>query len=167
MECCREREAHMLDFTQKLTDKNVRLQSEFTSIEAKNEQLELEQASLNDKIKELSSKLKSSEISLESEKSKRTEECELLARHVAEQTQLARNLSQKLEDSQGENAVLRRKQQVSIKEMTKELQMCKKKLDAFETGSPSNSLDRTSRTGSSSSLSTGPTYFLSLFLMRI
>ncbi|XP_046750137.1 coiled-coil domain-containing protein 186 isoform X2 [Diprion similis] len=157
MEWCREREAHMLDFTQKLTDKNVRLQSEFTAIEAKNEQLELEQGPLHDQIKELSSKVKLLEVSLSSEKSKRTEECELLARHVAEQTQLARNLAQKLEDSQGENAVLRRKQQISVKEMTKELQICKKKLDAFEIGSPSNSLDQTSRTGSSSSLSTGET----------
>ncbi|XP_046486781.1 coiled-coil domain-containing protein 186 isoform X2 [Neodiprion pinetum] len=157
MEWCREREAHMLDFTQKLTDKNVRLQSEFTAIEAKNEQLELEQGPLHDQIKELSAKVKLLEVSLSSEKSKRTEECELLARHVAEQTQLARNLAQKLEDSQGENAVLRRKQQISVKEMTKELQMCKKRLDAYESGSPSNSLDQISRTGSNSSLSTGET----------
>ncbi|XP_012267065.2 intracellular protein transport protein USO1 isoform X1 [Athalia rosae] len=157
MDWCREREAHMLDFTQKLTDKNVRLQSEFTAIEAKNEQLELEQGPLHDQIRHLTSKVKELEISLASEKRKRTEECELLARHVAEQTQLARNLAQKLEDSQGENAVLRRKQQVSVKEMAKELQQCKKRLDAFETSTPSKSLDLTSRAGSSSSLSTGET----------
>lgn len=32
---CREREAELLDFTQKLTEKNVRLQSEFSALEAK------------------------------------------------------------------------------------------------------------------------------------
>jgi hypothetical protein len=35
MTACREREAELLDFTQKLTEKNVRLQSEFSAIEAK------------------------------------------------------------------------------------------------------------------------------------
>lgn len=35
MESCRKREADMLEFTQKLTAKNVRLQSEFTAVEAK------------------------------------------------------------------------------------------------------------------------------------
>lgn len=32
---CREREAEMLEFTQKVTAKNVRLQSEFSCLEAK------------------------------------------------------------------------------------------------------------------------------------
>jgi len=35
MSACREREAELLDFTQKLTEKNVRLQSEFSAVEAK------------------------------------------------------------------------------------------------------------------------------------
>jgi hypothetical protein len=35
MAACREREAELLDFTQKLTEKNVRLQSEFSAVEAK------------------------------------------------------------------------------------------------------------------------------------
>lgn len=32
---CREREAELLEFTQKLTEKNVRLQSEFSALEAR------------------------------------------------------------------------------------------------------------------------------------
>lgn len=35
MEACRMREAELLLFTQQLTEKNVRLQSEFTSMETK------------------------------------------------------------------------------------------------------------------------------------
>lgn len=155
MDCCRQREAHMLDFTQKLTDKNVRLQSEFTSVEAKAAQLEQEQGPLRDGIAELKAKVKTLEENLSYEKSKRTEECEILARHLAEQTQLAQNLSQKLEDSQGEVAVLRRKRQASVKEMSRELQQCRKRLEAYESASPSNSLDPTSRTASNTSLNTG------------
>lgn len=35
MESCRAREAELLLFTQQLTDKNVRLQSEFTALETR------------------------------------------------------------------------------------------------------------------------------------
>lgn len=155
MDACRQREAQMLEFTQKLTDKNVRLQSDFTVIEARVEQMELEHTPLRERIKELALKVKNLEESLSSEKAKRIEECEILARHVAEQTQLAENLAKKLEDSQGENAVLKRKQQISLKEMTKELQQCRKRLETYEAASPSNSLGPTSRTDSNASLNTG------------
>ncbi|XP_033215056.1 coiled-coil domain-containing protein 186 isoform X2 [Belonocnema kinseyi] len=157
MDSCRQRESHMLDFTQKLTDKNVRLQSEFTAIEAKNQRLEHEQGPLHERIAELVAKVKSLEENLVLEKKKRIEDCEILAKHVAEQTQLIQNLTQKLEDSEGENAVLKRKHQLSLKEMTRELQHCRKRLEAFETASPGGSLDPTSRTGSSTSLNTGET----------
>ncbi|XP_015116914.1 coiled-coil domain-containing protein 186 isoform X2 [Diachasma alloeum] len=152
MDCCRQSEAHMLEFTEKLTDKNVRLQSEFTAIEAKANQLEKEQGPLRESITGLKSKVKSLEVCLALETSKRIEECEILARHLAEQTQLAQNLSQKLEDSQGENLVLKRKHQGSIKEMTRELQQCRKKLESYEASSPTKSFDQTPRTSSNTSL---------------
>jgi chromosome segregation ATPase len=152
MQACRQKEADMLDFTQKLTDKNVRLQSEFIAIQTKTSYLESEQGPLRDCINQLTSRVKTLEEELMQERKKRREECEILAKHVAEQTQLAQNLAQKLEDSQGENAVLKRKDQTFIKEMTRELQQCRKKLEMYETTSPSNSLDIASRTGSNTSL---------------
>ncbi|XP_043265458.1 coiled-coil domain-containing protein 186 isoform X2 [Colletes gigas] len=152
MSACREKEADMLDFTQKLTDKNVRLQSEFTAIEAKVKRLEEEHGPLHERISYLINKVKKLEESLAKEQKIRSEECEILAKHLAEQTQVAQNLSQKLEDSQGENAVLKRKQQISMKEMTRELQQCRKKLEVFETSSPYNSLGVASRTGSRDTL---------------
>ncbi|XP_020288076.1 coiled-coil domain-containing protein 186 isoform X2 [Pseudomyrmex gracilis] len=155
MQACRRKEADMLDFTQKLTDKNVLIQSEFTAIRAKADNLESEHGPLRDRINELTNKIKILEEDLMQERKKRREECEILAKHVAEQTQLAQNFAQKLEDSQGENAVLKRKHQTSIKEMTRELQQCRRKLEMFETASPSDSLDVTSRTGSNTSLNTG------------
>ncbi|XP_032667819.1 coiled-coil domain-containing protein 186 isoform X2 [Odontomachus brunneus] len=157
MQACRQKEANMLDFTQKLTDKNVRLQSEFIAIQRKADYLESEHGPLRDCINELTNKVKVLERDFIEEQKKRREECEILAKHVAEQTQLAQNIAQKLEDSQGENAVLKRKHQVSIKEMTRELQQCRRKLEVFEAASPTNSLDITSRTGSNTSLNTGDT----------
>ncbi|XP_012532672.1 coiled-coil domain-containing protein 186 isoform X2 [Monomorium pharaonis] len=152
MQACRQKEADMLDFTQKLTDTNVRLQSEFITIQAKANYLESEQGPLRDCINQLTNKVKTLEEELMQERKKRREECEILAKHLAEQTQLAQNFAQKLEDSQGENAVLKRKDQTFIKEMTRELQQCRRKLEMYETTSPSNSLDIASRTGSNTSL---------------
>ncbi|XP_025155073.1 coiled-coil domain-containing protein 186 isoform X2 [Harpegnathos saltator] len=157
MQACRQKEADMLDFTQKLTDKNVRLQSEFIIIQRKADYLESEHGPLRDCINELNNKVKVLERDLMEEQKKRKEECEILAKHVAEQTQLAQNIAQKLEDSQGENAVLKRKHQISIKELTRELQQCRRKLEMFEAASPSSSLDIASRTGSNTSLNTGDT----------
>ncbi|XP_043479593.1 coiled-coil domain-containing protein 186-like isoform X2 [Leptopilina heterotoma] len=157
MESCRLRESQMLEFTQKLTDKNVQLQSELIAIEAKNKRLEHEQGPLHERITQLLNSVKTLELNLAAEEKKRIEDCEILAKHVAEQTKLAQNLSQKLEDSEGENTVLKRKHQLSLKEMTRELQHCRKRLEIFEAASPGSSLDPTSRTGSSTSLNTGET----------
>lgn len=166
MSACRQKETEMLDFTQKLTDKNVQLQSEFTGIETTVKQLKEEHGPLHERIRELTVKIKVLEESLILEQKTRNEECEILARHLAEQTQMAQNLAQKLEDSQGENAVLKRKQQISMKEMTRELQQCRKKLEAFET-SPYNSLCVTSRAGSNMSLNTGFSNIKILLLLII
>lgn len=155
MFACRQKEAEMLDFTQKLTDKNVRIQSEFTAVEAKAKELQQQHGPLHECIKGLTQKVKSLEESAAQERKARIQKCETLAKHLAEQTQLAQSLTQQLEDSQGENAVLKRKQQISMKEMTRELQQCRKKLEAFETSSPYNSLGVASRTGSNVSLNTG------------
>ncbi|XP_031825744.1 coiled-coil domain-containing protein 186 isoform X2 [Nomia melanderi] len=157
MSACRQKESEMLDFTQKLTDKNVRLQSEFTATEARMKQLEKEHGPLHERINYLMDKIKTLELNLAKEQKTRDEECKILAMHLAEQTQLAQNLAQELEDSQGENAVLKRKQQLSMKEMTRELQQYRKKLEAYESSSPYNSLGATSRAGSNISLNTGET----------
>ncbi|XP_044018061.1 coiled-coil domain-containing protein 186 isoform X2 [Aphidius gifuensis] len=132
MECCRQREAHMLEFTQKLTDKNVRLQSEFSSIEAKSNQLEIEQGPLRKNIIELNETIKQLDKNFNIEKNKRIEECELLAKHLAEQKKLSDTLNRKYEDSQGEIIVLKRKYQMSMKELSRELQQCRKKIEQYE-----------------------------------
>ncbi|XP_076295638.1 coiled-coil domain-containing protein 186 isoform X2 [Lasioglossum baleicum] len=157
MYACRQKENEMLDFTQKLTDKNVCLQLEFTAIKAKVKNLEEEHEPLHERIRYLMDEIKILQINLAKEQETRTEESKLLAMHVAEQTQLAQSLGQKLEDSQGENAVLKRKLQLTMKEMTRELQQCRKKLEAYQSSSPCNSLGAASRAGSNISLNTGDT----------
>ncbi|XP_069697891.1 coiled-coil domain-containing protein 186-like isoform X2 [Periplaneta americana] len=154
MAACREREAELLDFTQKLTDKNVRLQSEFSATEAKAQQLECEQGPLQRQITELENRVSKLSQQLEQEQQQRKEESQLLARHLAERTQRAETLAQQLEDQKGENQVLRRKQASALKELTRELQHCRKRLDLYESSSGSNSLGQGSRASSCNSLNT-------------
>ena len=51
MAACRRKEAELLEFTQKLTDKNVGLQSAFTALEAKAAAIEGEHARLAAKVR--------------------------------------------------------------------------------------------------------------------
>lgn len=155
MEYCQGREAYSLDYTQKLTETNVKLQSEFTTLEAKVKELEKEHVPLKETIVRLKTKIKGLEAHLLMEKTKRIEECELLAKHVAEQTQLAQNLERKLEDSQGEMTVIRRKHQASIKELTRELLQSRKIIDGYEAETSKNSLHSTSRSASNPILHAG------------
>ncbi|XP_068083218.1 coiled-coil domain-containing protein 186 [Anabrus simplex] len=152
MAACREREAELLDFTQKLTDKNVRLQSEFSATEAKAQQLEYELGPLQRRLIELETEVSSLKQQLEQEQQQRHEESQLLARHLAERTQRADQLAQQLADQEGENQLLRRKQVTITKELTRELQQCRKRLEQYESSSGSNSLGQGSRASSCASL---------------
>ncbi|XP_046386886.1 coiled-coil domain-containing protein 186-like isoform X2 [Ischnura elegans] len=129
MAACREREAELLAFTQRLTDKNVWLQSEFSATEAKAQQLESEQEPLRKQLSELEQELKNVKKSLEAEHQEREEESKLLARHLAEKTKRVEQLERDLEDAKGDLNVLRRRQAMTVKELTKELQQCHRRLE--------------------------------------
>lgn len=148
MEACRVREAEMLLFTQQLTDKNVRLQSEFSAIETKVQQLTCEQNLLKRSAKKYETHSDMLNEQLEKERSLRQEENQVLARHLAEKTKLSEQLTQQLEDQKGENLVIKRKLELSVKEVTRELQHCRKKIENYEKTENSTN----SRSSSSSSL---------------
>ncbi|XP_063221299.1 coiled-coil domain-containing protein 186 [Bacillus rossius redtenbacheri] len=147
---CREREADLLHFTQQLTDKNVRLQSEFSATEARAQQLEGELAAARQESAEMRARMETLAAQLDQERAQRREETQLLARHVAEKTQRADALARQLEDQQGENAVLRRKQAAALKELGRELQQCRKRLEQSEAAG--SLLGEGSRASSCSSL---------------
>ncbi|XP_049835503.1 coiled-coil domain-containing protein 186-like isoform X2 [Schistocerca gregaria] len=146
---CREREAELLDFTQRLTDKNVRLQSEFSATEAKARELELEAARLVRQNSELQQRLSASAGELESERSARQNEAELLARALAERTAYTQKLEQQCNDLRGEQEIAARKHAAAIKELNRELQHLRRKYERCE--SP-GLLGSHSRTSSCSSL---------------
>ena len=64
MTSCRAKEADLLDFTQKLTDKNVNLQSEYSSLESRVQTLEVENSRLNKLLAAAEKRANELEISL-------------------------------------------------------------------------------------------------------
>ena len=64
MTSCRAKEADLLDFTQKLTDKNVNLQSEYSSLESRVQTLEVENSRLNKLLATAEKRANDLEISL-------------------------------------------------------------------------------------------------------
>lgn len=121
IEAFRQREIEMLDFTQKLTDKNVQLQCEFTNIQSKYRILENSQHPLERSIKKCMENIKSLEQNLSSEKIKRIEECDILAKFIAEQTLYNQKLLYQLEDLEGEKDILRKRYELAIREMNREM----------------------------------------------
>lgn len=152
MESCRKRESDMLEFTQKLTAKNVRLQSEFTAVEAKVQQLECEEAPLQKKITELESRVSCLLSDLEKEKLQRNEENKVLARHLAEKTARVKTLEAHVDELTNEIQLVKRKHAATVKELNRELSQLRRQAEHNESGSGSESLCQGSRASSCTSL---------------
>lgn len=129
MAACRRKESELLEFTQKLTDKNVGLQSAFTALEAKAAAVESEHARLAAKVGDLESGASQISVELSEERKRREEETALLARKLAEKTRVADLARQKAVDAENEVNVLKRKNAASLRELTRELKESKKRLD--------------------------------------
>ena len=135
MASCRRKEGELLEFTQKLTDKNVGLQSEFSSIQARATVLEEEHSRLVEAKVEAESSLAETREKLDSEVIKRKEETELLARKLAEKVKALEAANMKVIDANNDVEVVRRQNQARVRELSKELHSLKKRLEVAESGS--------------------------------
>ncbi len=163
MSACRRKEAELLEFTQKLTDKNVTLQSDLTSSEARTSALEAEHARLAGRSAELEAQLSQTGVELEEEGKRRRSETELMARKLAEKAAQVESLTRQTLDAENEVRVLRRKNAAGLKELTRELQTCRRLLDEKQqqqsssssvtiTAASPTSVSRSSRASSNTSL---------------
>ncbi|XP_017776974.1 PREDICTED: coiled-coil domain-containing protein 186 [Nicrophorus vespilloides] len=145
IESCRHHEAELLSFTHQLTDKNVRLQSEFTAMETKVQQLTCEQAVLKRSAKEHETKASLLSTQLLEFRNKSSEEIARLTYDLSEAVKLSEKLKQDVADQKGENTVIKRKLELSLREVNKELTQCRKKLEQYENvGTASSSSSSTS-----------------------
>ncbi|XP_066142137.1 coiled-coil domain-containing protein 186-like isoform X1 [Euwallacea fornicatus] len=145
MESCRVREAELLVFTQQLTDKNVRLQSEFTSVETKIQQLTCELSGVKRNLKDQEAKTNFLTSTLETERTSHGVENAALRDSFEGVKGRLEEAMREISDLQGENLLVKRKFDLRLKEVNKELEHCRKKLERYEIGDLSS-------TNSSSSL---------------
>lgn len=132
MSACRARESEMLSFTQKLTTKNVQLQSEFSTLESKAATLEKKDEKSCIALKELKEKLNEVQTELMKEKAKREEETHLLARQIAEKTKKSEAFEVDLADTKANLTQSKVKHATVVKELQRELSLLRRKLDSLE-----------------------------------
>ena len=153
MTLCRAKEAELLDFTQKLTDKNVTLQSEFSSLESKAKTLENDHDKLVSLLSDSEQKSSDLENKLKLKISQLLTQNESLEKDLNSRIEEFGSANQQSVDARNEVEVLRRQHAARVRELTKELNAAKRRLEdgRGEAGSPIG-LSPSSRTSSNTSL---------------
>ncbi|GBL96002.1 Coiled-coil domain-containing protein 186 [Araneus ventricosus] len=154
MNACHIKEGELLKFTEGVTDTNVKLQSAHSLLEVKAQALEDELAETKKILADLQQKHAHLVSEMEALKKEQEEEVQLLARKLAEKTKNVEKLNTKLDEAENENRVLKRRHIASIKELSRELHECKRRLDKYEStnGIRTESASLGSRSSSTASL---------------
>lgn len=167
MDRCLAKESELLEFTQRLTEKNVQLQSTLTSLEERTALDVGRKVELDQQLDETTGQLKSLRLQLDEERRHRSDEAAIWAQSVADKSRLCEDLQTQTRELNNELASVKRKHQVNLKELTRELRVAKKRLEQAEAGGAggvakaataasvaSDALSMGSRASSSTSLNT-------------
>jgi len=137
MERCRAKENELLEFTGKLTEKNVNLQSDHTALRERARFLEEDEENRTKKVAELEFLLKNCQLELQDEKENRARESSAWCQNISDKSRLCEDLQTQVRELQNELASVRRKHTVNMKELTRELRTSKKRLEQSEASSSS------------------------------
>lgn len=153
IEGSRKRESELLLFTEKLTSKNAQLQSESNSLQSQFDKLSCSESQLQSQCEQM----KQTNINLESklmqEEELRRQEVQTLQLELTGRQAEVKALSTQVEELKDELVTQRRKHASSIKDLTKQLQQARRKLDQVENGSYDKEVSSMgSRSSSSGSL---------------
>ncbi|KAL0616593.1 Coiled-coil domain-containing protein 186 [Plecturocebus cupreus] len=153
IEGSRRRESELLLFTERLTSKNAQLQSESNSLQSQFDKLSCSESQLQSQCEQM----KQTNIHLESrlfkEEELRKEEVQTLQAELTCRQTEVKALSTQVEELKDELVTQRRKHASSIKDLTKQLQQARRKLDQVENGSYDKEVSSMgSRSSSSGSL---------------
>ncbi|XP_005102302.1 coiled-coil domain-containing protein 186 isoform X2 [Aplysia californica] len=150
MELCRERESKMLTLQSELSRTNALLRSENTSLNNKASTLTGEVEKLKMEIQELETTVKDLSDKYEEEKMKRKEEIDKLTAALSERSKESSDFKQKWEDEVDSSKTLKRRHANNVKDLTRQLQQVRRKLEAMEGKGDAGSMG--SRTNSNGSL---------------
>ncbi|XP_074089738.1 coiled-coil domain-containing protein 186 [Macrotis lagotis] len=153
IEGSRKRESELLLFTEKLTSKNAQLQSESNSLQSQFDKLSCSESQLQSYCEHMRQTNTDLESRLLKEEELRNSESQALQAELnSKQTEL-KALNTQVEELKDELVTQRRKHASNLKDLTKQLQLARRKLDQIENGSYDKEVSSMgSRSSSSGSL---------------
>ncbi|XP_057682329.1 coiled-coil domain-containing protein 186 isoform X2 [Corythoichthys intestinalis] len=151
----REREAELLAFTEKLSGKNARLQSESNALQSQVDQLTDKFAQLRARLDETDNALELESRRLEREETLRRQEVHALQEERTALLEEQSQLKTRVDELRDELVTQKRKQAANVKDLTKQLTQARKRLEQVENGScERDGGSMGSRSSSSGSLNT-------------
>ena len=142
-EKCYAKETELLQLNKELTDTVVKLKNECSLSSSKTTAVTLENEMIKKDKSYYENIIGDLRHQLDEEVKKRNSDCQLMAKHISEKTKLVESLQRKVEEFTGELEAQQKKHSVSVKELTREINIMKKKADArleqSEKKSPSSS----------------------------
>lgn len=124
----------MLVFTEKLTSKNAQLQSENNTLQAQLDKLSIRERHLSGQLEELGQTNTDLVNSLQKEQQLRQEDMKTLQNEVITEQKDVSRLTLQVEELKDELATQKRKKATNIKDLTKQLQQVRRRLEQMENG---------------------------------
>ncbi|XP_008828442.1 coiled-coil domain-containing protein 186 [Nannospalax galili] len=153
IEGSRKRESELLLFTEKLTSKNAQLQSESNSLQSQVDKLSCSESQLQSQCEQMKQMNVNLESRLLKEEELQKEEVQSLHAELACAQTEVKALSTQVEELKDELVTQRRKHASNVKDLSKQLQQARRKLDQAENGNYDKEVSSMgSRSSSSGSL---------------
>ncbi|NXJ50382.1 CC186 protein, partial [Spizaetus tyrannus] len=153
IEGSRKRESELLIFTEKLTSKNAQLQSENNSLQSQLDKLSYSERELQNQLECVQQTKDDLATKLHKEEDQRKLEVETLQAQLASEQKELTALKTLVDELKDELATQKRKHAANLKDLTKQLQLARRKLDQMENGNYDKEVSSMgSRSSSSGSL---------------
>ncbi|KFQ29848.1 Uncharacterized protein C10orf118 [Mesitornis unicolor] len=153
IEGSRKRESELLIFTEKLTSKNAQLQSENNSLQSQLDKLSYSERELQNQLECAQQTRDDLATKLQKEEDQRKLEVETLQAQLASEQKELTALKTHVDELKDELATQKRKHAANLKDLTKQLQLARRKLDQMENGNYDKEVSSMgSRSSSSGSL---------------
>ncbi|NXU60245.1 CC186 protein, partial [Horornis vulcanius] len=153
IEGSRKRESELLIFTEKLTSKNAQLQSENNSLQSQLDKLSYSERELQNQLDCVQQTKDDLAIRLQKEEDQRKSEVETLQAQLASEQEEVSALKTHVDELKDDLVTQKRKHAANLKDLTKQLQLARRKLDQMENGNYDKEVSSMgSRSSSSGSL---------------
>ncbi|XP_067393345.1 coiled-coil domain-containing protein 186 isoform X2 [Emydura macquarii macquarii] len=153
IEGSRKRESELLVFTEKLTSKNAQLQSETNFLQTQLDKLTYSERELQNQLEHVRQTKDDLANKLQKEEELRKHEVQTLQTELASQQKELTALNTQVDELKDELVTQKRKHAANLKDLTKQFQQARRKLDQIENGSYDKEVSSMgSRSSSSGSL---------------